>query len=397
MHTLKLSLVGGRIVDPVAVSKDSGPAPDGETDVSAVTDVGDFVTCSYSKREIVEAGKALAGELAYSEADMDRLTEVFRIAHAWRSSHVRPMHLIRAELGGKLRKHKLSGVTAARVKRMKSIRKKLDHLTLYQIQDIAGCRAIMPSHKEAVDLLDLYRSGASKHRLTDVDDYVVAPRKTGYRSYHLIFKFCGDGENEVFNRHRIEMQVRSQLQHAWATAVEAVGLYRGEDLKGGRGDADWLRFFEIMSSELAAAEQLPLAPGVPESEIERRAELKELNKKLNALQTLESFRQAVRQTENIVAYSGEFYLIQYKPADMTVSVRPYARYTAGEEQYERAERRADENAVLVEVDKMEDLKEAYPNYFLDVKQFTVRLRTSLGASEPYTPDLSWLERAWKRR
>ena len=68
------------------------------------------------------------------------------------------MRVIRAELGGKLRKQKITGVTAARLKGMKSIRKKLatGRLTLYQIQDIGGCRAMLPTHEDAAALLDVY-------------------------------------------------------------------------------------------------------------------------------------------------------------------------------------------------------------------------------------------------
>jgi hypothetical protein len=59
----------------------------------------------------------------------------------------------------------------------------------------------------------------------------------------MVYKFRGSGEEAVYNGRRVEVQVRTQLQHSWATAVEAVGLFRREDLKAGRGDLDWLRLF----------------------------------------------------------------------------------------------------------------------------------------------------------
>ena len=43
------------------------------------------------------------------------------------------------------------------------------------------------------------------------------------------------------------MQIRTAIQHSWATAVEMVGLFRKESLKSGFGDIKWLRFFELVS------------------------------------------------------------------------------------------------------------------------------------------------------
>lgn len=123
-----------------------------------------------------------------------------------------------------------------------------------------------------------------------------------YRCHHLIYKFKGGGENSVFDGRRIEIQVRTRLQHAWATAVEAVGLMRQEDLKAGKGDADWLRLFELMSAELAMAEDCPQSTHVP-GHLSRIREIRELNKKLNAVNTLEDLRHAVRGTDPL--NSGE--------------------------------------------------------------------------------------------
>jgi hypothetical protein len=37
-----------------------------------------------------------------------------------------------------------------------------------------------------------------------------------------------------------------------------VGLFRGEELKSGKGSSEWLRLFAIMSAEFAEAEVVPL-------------------------------------------------------------------------------------------------------------------------------------------
>jgi hypothetical protein len=66
--------------------------------------------------------------------------------------------------------------------------------------------------------------------------------------------YNGKGDASIFNGRNIEIQIRARLQHSWATAVESVGSFRQEDLKGNIGDADWLRLFRLISGEFAIAE-----------------------------------------------------------------------------------------------------------------------------------------------
>ena len=73
-----------------------------------------------------------------------------------------------------------------------------------------------------------------------------------------MFSFCGrDADTVIYNGKRIELQVRTRLQHSWATAVEAVGLFRGEELKNHKGSEEWLRLFKLLSAEFAEAERCP--------------------------------------------------------------------------------------------------------------------------------------------
>jgi hypothetical protein len=52
------------------------------------------------------------------------------------------------------------------------------------------------------------------------------------------------------------------------------------------------------------------------------------------------------------------------------------------DQYANAERRKTSiTTVLVEVDKVENLREAYPNYFLDVRLFTQNVLSALNGGK----------------
>jgi ppGpp synthetase/RelA/SpoT-type nucleotidyltranferase len=148
------------------------------------------------------------------------------------------LHL-RQELSAKLRSAGLVGLTAARLKRMGSIRAKLRRgpHTLYQMQDIGGCRAIVGSVDEIRDIERVYQRSA-RHEFRNRSDYLEQPKADGYRSLHLVYRFKASPSltHLTSSPMLVELQLRTKLQHAWATAVETVGAVLGEDLKGGRGD-----------------------------------------------------------------------------------------------------------------------------------------------------------------
>ena len=254
----------------------------------------------------------LARPIASEHAKTAEVVDTFRVANSWIESSIYPMRMVRSELLGKLRSSKAKGITAARVKRMSSIRRKLagGRVTLYQMQDIAGCRAILNDADDFERVLYPYLNGLSRYRVLDDDDHVAAPKASGYRSRHLILKF-EDEAHPGFDRHFVEVQLRTLLQHSWATAVEAVGLVRGEDLKGGRGSPDWLRLFQIMAGEMAEDEGGPPVPGVSQDRALRRDELNHLNSSIGAVKMLESYNQAIKYTETLKTTSADYYLIQF--------------------------------------------------------------------------------------
>jgi hypothetical protein len=141
----------------------------------------------------------------------------------------------------------------------------------------------------------------------------------------LMFNFRGRGEAKLYHDRRIEVQIRTRLQHAWATAVESVGLFRGEDLKSNQGNADWLELFRLMSAEFAVAEGCPEPPNVPDHN-ERVWRIKDLDKSLDAARTLENITHAVRGTDFwIISPYTRYFLIRYDNATNQVSVAPYSR------------------------------------------------------------------------
>ena len=339
---------------------------------------------SFSKKRIVDAGKALRGKISDDAESVERAKDIFKLAYDWRAAHLTPMRSMRLELAHKIRSVGGSGLTAARLKRMISIRNKLrrNDRSLYQMQDIGGCRAILDELDDVVAVCAKYET-ATRHEFKSKNDYIASPKDDGYRGIHLVYRFRGLGTLDPSARSPmlIELQLRTKLQHTWATAVEAVGAITHHNLKAGEGDARWLRFFALVASEMALSEGQPLVPGTPEGREVRLAELRALDRELNAIGSLDRLWTAVRALKEVQGRHAKAYIVtldESDPSALTVNVRPVSD-SQRSAVYRDAESNAHANSVLVEVDRAEDLALAYPNYFLDVGEFTAFVRSVTGA------------------
>lgn len=345
--------------------------------------MANYPRSQFSADVVRQAGKRLKKPIIVDESfgpdEREKVVEAFSIANSWRDSHVYPMRSIRLSIMHRMRRMGVAGLTAARPKRMSSIRKKLAGSTIHldQMQDLGGCRVIADDNVGVQAIIRSIREDFI-HTIRKEQPYIEEPKPDGYRSHHVMFDYVGRGLNAAFDGRRVELQVRTRLQHSWATAVEAVGLFRGEDLKHGGGDEDWLRLFALVSAEFAHTEQCPINPSMPVRS-DRIRELKDLNRRLGAVDTLENIKVATNFAENYLYTRGKFYLIRYG-TDHTVSVEPYNSPIAGastlgaiEEQIEIGAN--DSKVVLVEVEKIDKLIETYPAYFGDVGLFVRNLKS----------------------
>lgn len=337
--------------------------------------MSDYPQLCYSMKAVRRAGKKLATGVAWDESRKAEILETFAIAYSWRDSHVLPMRSIRLSVAQRMRHADIPGFTAARPKRMSSIRRKLQRLPvqLEQINDLGGCRAVLDDIECVNTLIEECRNRVP-HNLRKEWDYIASPKHDGYRSHHMLFQFRGVGEREAFDGRRVELQIRTRLQHSWATAVEAVGLYRGEDMKSGQGSVDWLRLFQLMSLEFARSENC-LRDELSEQRDQRIDEIRTLNVKLRAAGVLEDMRNATRYMNEFVHEQSKYFLIRYDEQTHMVDVKPYFSALEGTSQLGALEQNSSGNVVLVEVERIEQLKEAYPNYFGDVSLFVRNLQS----------------------
>jgi hypothetical protein len=170
------------------------------------------------------------------------------------------------------------------------------------------------------------------------------------------------------------MQIRSQYQHAWATAVETVGAFVQQALKSSLGEQEWLRFFALMGTAVAVRERTPPVPGTPTVYSELVRELREHARSLDVTNRLRAFGRALQVYESSAA-DNHYYLIEVNSVAKTVSVTGFkqkesdmatAKYLETEK---KLKDQVNSDAVLVSVDSIDALRRAYPNYFLDTGVF----------------------------
>src|SRR5712664_4000075 len=169
-------------------------------------------------------------------------------------------------------------------------------MKLSQMQDLGGCRAILSSVPFVVAVYNMY---GQEPRLDEEGslkcyDYITDPKKDGYRGIHVVARYHPRlTERAPWSGQRIEIQLRTRLQHAFATAVETVTTFTREPLKFGAGPVEWRRFFSLMGSALAVREQTPMVESTPNNEAELISELKEAAKALKVTQRLRGWADAL--------------------------------------------------------------------------------------------------------
>jgi hypothetical protein len=266
----------------------------------------------FSRSDVDAAGDVIAG---HAESPMGGNDAALEVINNWRASHAFPLNAFKLTL--RRNAYAVSAesqppLVAQRIKRLPAITDKLQRirrLKLSQIQDIGGCRAVLHDIKGVYDLRGFYGKSAIRHRLVNENDYLAKPKASGYRSIHLIYEYNSDRSGK-HNGLKIEVQLRSRLQHAWATAVETVDFFSQRlKLKSGKGDPRWSRFFALMASVIAKRENAVIVPDTPEDDKARIAELKQLVSEIGALEKLTAYGQVLQLSEPTKLTLSDFLMV----------------------------------------------------------------------------------------
>jgi Region found in RelA / SpoT proteins len=336
-------------------------------------------TPQYDRQTVNAAARQLlaaeAGQLWTAQDD-----EALKIVNNWRNSHFFPLNTFKVTLRHKAKHVFATAIVSERRKRLSSILAKLRNqplMKLTQMQDIAGCRAVMGSARTVYELVEVYKQSDLKHKLLPIDDYIIKPRSSGYRGVHLIYSYFSD-KNETHNGLKVELQFRSPLQHAWATAVETVGTFLGQALKSSLGEDSWLRFFALMGSYIANREKTAPVPGTPTDLNELRSEIRDQETRLGVISHLKAYRTGLEVTRE--HKGAKYYLLTLDIAKSMLNVRSYSGSELEQALHQAGAVEGKEgfDVVLVSVSSLKTLRRAYPNYFADTDAFLTIVQEAAG-------------------
>lgn len=357
-----------------------------------------YVIPEFDASRVDLAGTALANKVDTKDDQ--------KVINNWRWSHLRPLIALRVTMDHRTRACDQKGFVAQRLKRFESIAIKLKdkpRLTLSTLQDIGGCRAVLPDVSKVRALIAACKGArevSAKLVPTLERDYIDRPKSDGYRSVHLVYEYESTTHQlRAYDGMKLELQVRTELQHAWATAVEIASTYTTKTRRYSEISPDWKTFFSLASAAIAMAERSPPVPETPSDRDDLQRRLGALTATLNADTTLAGWRTAteVAKGEGRVGAAGHF-LLSLDTAKRSINVRWYPKTATAEAARNSLlteTKRPNLQTVVVSAKSLSVLRRAYPNYFVHTEKFLFFLRgflseTSLGsriAAKLPTPSL----------
>jgi ppGpp synthetase/RelA/SpoT-type nucleotidyltranferase len=355
------------------------------------------VTLIYSKKSIDKAARGIR----HGYEDEVRDDAINKIQN-FRELHMYPLMLIKNHLARTAKKINKDIVIARRLKRLPTIINKLERPTLdgtqgnaiklTRMQDIGGCRAIVKNLSELTALQLKLNKSKSVHKIIHKSNYLT-PKESGYGGVHLIYScFDEDDTGNNWKKTKIEVQLRTKLQHAWATSLEIIDTLEKIELKTSiTGHEKWRHFFKV-SGKLVAHDESACILNDQEL-VEAKKELKTLEAELKVKDKLTRFSFAIKEATNsskklsyskdigmclvilrkdelfdprhIVLSDLKFETKQFKNSDTKIALSELNKSEKDE---------AISLSVLLATTDARTLKKAYPNYFGDTLDFRSFIR-----------------------
>jgi len=358
------------------------------------------ISLKYSKSQIEKSGRSIRHAC---EGD-EREDAVLKIQN-YREMHLYPLMLIKNHLVKSVNRVSKSGLVARRLKMLSTIIDKLERpsldgksqnsISLTRMQDIGGCRAIVSNLKQLKALHKRLIASRSVHSIIRTDNYLI-PKDSGYSGIHLVYScFLGSKEESEWKKTKIEVQLRTDLQHAWATSLEIIDTLEGIKLKTSvEGHQNWRRFFCLAGMLVAHDEKscelsLDELPSIVK-------ELTELEKGLYVRKKLVEYNLAIRITtdknsvpRSVLIHQGMFLVkVQRGEKDgkkkLHILLQSFSPKETDHALLELAASEVDPNvflSVLVSAGDVRSLKRAYPNFFGSTTKFNDFLSKYIGVSE----------------
>lgn len=332
------------------------------------------MTCDsgYSKKAVKRAGIDLIKKDLLNN-NPARYKVCMDILSKWRACHITVLNAVTRELFDISKEEDKESIVVSRLKRTPSVITKLKRnptMDLDRMQDIAGCRSIVKSPKFVNRIRKRVKN---KYPELKEKNYINKPKDDGYRGVHLVGKYH-NGDNDKY--YQVEIQVRTKIQHAWATSVEIVDLFTNQTLKSNIGKKKWKNFFRYAANEFAVLESTKYSDFMS-SDIK----LAKAISSLDIYSKFDAFRVSLKFIENEVSVKDHSYClinIDIKKSIGNITLYKEDDFNLATKEYLKAEKRSAKNkdlvVALVSVASVDNLKEAFPNYFADSTLFIETLR-----------------------
>lgn len=320
-----------------------------------------------SKKRVTRAGDAIRSGIATADD--------IAVIEEWRAAHRGVLNTFQAILRTRTRGQKIT--VAQRHKRRNTIFNKLQRLPgmqLARMDDVAGCRLIFKNIKELEEFRTKFHKARFNHKLrNDLEkyNYINKPKSTGYRGIHDVYEYNVRSEaGKDLAGLYIEIQYRTLVQHAWATAVEVIGFITESQPKFQKGDNRYSTAMALASEILARAHEERTGPLPDISDIELITSFLSIDKELALIQTLGGLTQAktdISDKRNTILNFSEDGSLEVKSfRDATDALRAL---------FELEKKFPSNDIVLVRADSSDEVRLAFKNYFSDAKEFVRLIET----------------------
>lgn len=241
-------------------------------------------------------------------------------------------------------------------------------MQLARMDDVAGCRLIFNDIDSLYEFRKKFIKARFHHkRKNDLEkyDYIKNPKDSGYRGIHDVYSYDVNSEKgKDLKGLLVEIQYRTGIQHAWATAVEVIGFITSSQPKFEKGDKRYQHVMALASEILARSYENKVGPFPEMTDIDLVKEFVEKEKQINLLSILKGLNSTnVEISENrnailIFSPSGELEIKTYRSGPEALRAL-----------FELEAEQTGNDIVLVKADTTEEVRFAFKNYFSDAQDF----------------------------
>lgn len=341
--------------------------------------MANHVPPKFTRKAVSKAGARIA-------AGQGTLQDTITLEN-WRASHAYVINTFQANL--RRRTRDTNAVVGTRLKRRTTILNKLQRFPTMQLgrmHDVAGCRIIFDTIQELEEFRKQFHQARFLHKRKSLEEekwnYIAHPKPDGYRGVHDVYEYDVRSDLGVnWNGLLIEIQYRTLLQHAWATAVEVAGLLTHNNPKFGQGSPELIRFFAVASELLARTYEgrNSCLPDVPLKDLQE--ELLSIEDQIRILQLFRSVNSKIVDIDfkknNILIFP--FVKKEEEENASELEIESFATVSVAIDRYNELEksREGDADIVLVRADSFENLRVTFRNYFADTSDFVEHLEYAL--------------------